>query len=243
MERRPFILGAALVLLGGAPAQAEEARAILDRALAVAAAHKNDRYAFTVVYEDQSAKGAGPGATLRFDPRLPEGRRWTLLSPAESSLTKDQKQRLKSLRRSDDADGSLIYDGLAKSAAKAQLVFEDETAARFKGPIDDPEAPEAVVNSMEMTFELSKPEAFVRTVSVHSLKPFKPAAVARVERMVQTQTYQPLVPGGPALLRGSQTIAVGEAMFRKFDQRLVTEYRDFELVGPHEVGAAEGENP
>lgn len=233
--RIPPLVGAAILLCGG-PASAEDARALLDKAIAVADAHKTERYAFTVVYTDRNAKPAG-AISLRFDPRRPEGERWTLLSPAEASLTKDQRKRFKNLRRSNDADDSLIYDRLKDTAAKATLVSEDAVSARFSGPINDPKAPVEVTNSMEMTLDLVKAGGFVRTISVASKQAFRPAAAAKVERMEQSQTYEPLVAGGPAILRGSRTIAVGEAMFKKFDQHIVMEYRDFERVAPDQVAA------
>lgn len=217
-------------------AQAEDARALLDKALAVAEAHKDERYAFTIIYSDQKSD-APASVTLRFDPRLPEGSRWALLSPAESALTKEQRKQFKNLRKSNDADDSLIYDRLRDAAAKAQLVSEDAVSAQFAGPINDPKAPEEVVNSMEITLQLDKPRAFVRAISIASKAPFKPAAIARVDRMEQTQTYEPLIAGGPAILRGSRTVAIGEAMFRKFDQQVVMEYRDFERVGSGQTAA------
>lgn len=234
MRKSDFILIAALCassasFSGAAADTSTPAHASLRAAVAVAEAHARSRFAFTAIYADLKAE---PGKTfeLRFDPRLPEGERWTAVSPPADALSREERKRFKNLRKSNDADDGLIYEGLAPSIGEARLVSEDDAVAVFAAPIRDEETPRAVAEAVELTLVLDKKGGFIRTVVLKSKAPFKPAPPARVERMEQTQIYEPLDAGGPALMRTSESIAVGEAMFKKFDQHVRMDYRDFEAV-------------
>lgn len=225
-----------LAAMSLSPSFAEDAHALLEKAATEAEARAKDRYAFTVVYEDL-AEGGGKTFTLRFDPRLPSGKRWVALKPAEAELGKDERKRFKNLKKSDEADGNLIYDGLKASTSAAKLVSEDEERAVFEAPIRDKKTPEAIAKAISMTITLDKKGGYVREVALKSREPFKPAPVARVDVMEQTQRYEPLSPGGQALLRSSVSVASGEAMFKKFNSRVRMDYRDFEPVAADAVGA------
>ncbi|MEQ1929026.1 MAG: hypothetical protein ABL957_00645 [Parvularculaceae bacterium] len=231
---RVFAIAAAFLF--SAAAQANEARTLLDQAVAVAETHKATRYAFTLVYTDLKAPAA-KSYTLRFDPRLPEGKRWSLLKPAEEALTKEERKRLKTLLKANDADDRLIYERLAPSAKEARLVAEDADTATFVGAVRDKDTPDSLARAVDMTMVLDKAGGYLRTISVKSKAAFKPAPVAKVERMTQIQSYEPIAPGGPALLRKAESSAAGEAMFKKFDQHVTMEYRDFERVAPDQVAA------
>jgi hypothetical protein len=224
------LLALAVALLASPAASAEDAREILDRVIAVAEAHGADRYAFTLVYRDMK-ESAGKPYSVRFDPRLPEGARWTLLTPKESELSKGEQKRFKTLMKANRADDGLVYDRLGEAAKNARLLSEDASTATFAGQIADKKTPKSVAEALEMTIVLDKRGGFVRKVAVVSKAPFKPSPVAKVERMSQTQTYEPAGPGGPALLNRSESIVAGEAMFKKFDEHVVMEYRNIEAAG------------
>lgn len=230
------LLALAVALLASTAASAEDAREILDRAIAVAEAHGVDRFAFTLVYRDLKAEGAKP-YTVRFDPRSPEGSRWTLLAPKESELTKSEQKRFKALMKANRADDGVVYDRLGEAAKNARLLSEDASTATFAGQIADKKTPKSVADAVEMTIVLDKRSGFVSKIAVVSKAPFKPSPVAKVERMSQTQTYEPAEPGGPALLNRSESIVAGEAMFKKFDEHVVMEYRDIEAAGTDVVPA------
>lgn len=213
-----------------------EAHAALKAAVAVAETNAKSRFAFTATFTDLKSED-GRSFVLRFDPRLPEGERWAALSPTAGALSKEDRKRFKNLRKSDDADDGLIYEGVAASLGEARLVSEDAAVAVFAAPIRDKETPEAVARAVEMTLILDKKDGYIRSISLKSKEPFKPAPVARVERMEQSRTYEPLQAGGPALMRSSESIAAGEAMFKKFDSHVRMEYRDFEAVAANAVAA------
>ena len=109
--------------------------------------------------------------------------------------------------------------------------------ATFVGAVRDKDTPDSLARAVDMTMVLDKAGGYLRTISVKSKAAFKPAPVAKVERMTQIQSYEPIAPGGPALLRKAESSAAGEAMFKKFDQHVTMEYRDFERVAPDQVAA------
>lgn len=220
---------AAAIILQFASATAAEPLDALMSAVALAEAHKADRYAFTAAFTDLEGE-AGRMIEVRFDPRLPAGARWTLLSPTESALTKKERERFRSLSKENDADGGLVYDGLASSIGAAELLSTDEDSAIFAAPIRGEDAPKSAREAVEMRLVVDLEDAFVRSIELTARKPFKPAPVAIVRRMSQVQTYEAPASGAPALLSRSQSHVEGEAMFKSFVRRSRIEYRDFELV-------------
>lgn len=206
------------------------AYAALAAAIDVAGAHGEDRYAFTMTFTNLELDRPRP-YVLRFDPRLPEGARWSLLEPAEETLTKDERKNLERLRRSDSADGALVYDGLAKVLGGARLVSQDAARAVFAAPMpDDSEAPKKAREALEMTLTLDRAGGHIETISLRAAKPFKPAAPAVVKALRQTQTFAAPAEGGPALLSVAESFVSGEAMFRAFSSHTRTEYSDIEKV-------------
>lgn len=219
------------------PVAAAEPSAALASAVAVAQAHKSDRFAFTARFEDLASDN-GRVIEVRFDPRRTEGERWTLLSPKESELDKDEREQLKGLRKSNGADDGLVYDKLAASLDQARLVSSDAKTAVFAAPIIDDETPKEVREAVEMRIVVDLEGGFIRSVELASQKPFKPSPVARVRSMKQLQTYLPAAADGPALLASSVTDVEGEAMFKSFERHTRVEYHDIEAVPASAVAAS-----
>lgn len=208
----------------------EEALAALRAAISVAEKNADARYAFTLAYTELDTAEPKTYA-VRFDPRLPAGARWTPVDPLREALGKDQEKRLKALQKNDDADDALIYDGLGDVLGGASLVSETPEKAVFRASLpEDGETPKAVREALEMTLTLDRAGGYIESVSIRALKPFKPAPVAKVEAMEQTQRYAPFAPGGVVLLRAADSNVSGEAMFKDFKSHSRTEYRDFEEV-------------
>ncbi|MEM9168299.1 MAG: hypothetical protein AAGC56_01495 [Pseudomonadota bacterium] len=235
----------AVFSLGG-PAGAQEpvvdGKAALAAATQAAQAYKDARWAFTMTYTEYDAKAdeAGEGGVrdadapprvykLRFDPRRAEGERWKVIAPAPEALSKDERKSLKKLQAAPTPDEGLIYDGLV-DVDDWTLVEETAQTASFSGALVDPNTPEKIREAMAMTVDVDKAGQFVEAVRVTAVKPFKPAPIAKVTGLAQRQDYAPLEPGGPVLLRKSETRLSGKAMFQRFAKHTVTTYEDFEQV-------------
>lgn len=232
----PFLAGA-VAFIGAAsaadapvaPSAADAARFEYAAALQRAKAIGEARWAFTLTYTDEVANGV-KSYTLRFDPRQPAGGRWLAVDPAAEKLSKDERKAFKRMSRNDDADDALVYDRLAETAAQAGLVSVDDDDAVFSIPITDPNLPEKARAALSATVRLDRKAGYVSSVEVLSKAPFKPAAIARVDSMRQSQVYAPAGPNGEILLISSQSQSAGEAMMKSFNSNVRMAYSDFEKV-------------
>lgn len=228
-----FLASLAAMLLIAANAAAEDAadvassRGELIAAADAAKAFADQRWAFTMTYTDLLKQKTW---RVRFDPRLPAGARWTPLDPPADALTKEERKAMASISRNDDADESLVYDGLADAASAAKLLRSDAKEALFAIDISDPDMSAEMKSALSATATLDRETGHVSAVEIVSTKPFKPAAVAKIETMRQLQRYAPVGPGGLALLVASDAEARGSAMFKSFEQKTSVVYSDFEAV-------------
>jgi hypothetical protein len=228
-----FLASLAATLLIAANAAAEDAADVassqveLIAAANAAKAFADQRWAFTMTYTDLLKQETW---RVRFDPRLPAGKRWTPLNPPADALTKEERKAMASISRNDDADESLVYDGLAEAALAAKLLRADAKEAVFAIDLSDPDMSAEMKSALSATATLDRERGHVSAVEIVSMKPFKPAAVAKIETMRQLQRYAPVGPDGLALLVASDAEARGSAMFKAFEQKTSVTYSDFEAV-------------
>lgn len=207
----------------------EGALAEFRAAVATAETHGAERYAFTLDFRDLGDKDERR-FRVRFDPRKAPGARWTAVDPPADQYGKAEKAAFERMTKNDEADDALIYEGLAKSLDGARLVSADADRAVFSIPISDPDTPASVKEALTATATLDRRSGHVAAVEIRSIKPFKPAAVAKINSMRQLQRYELLSPGGPALLVASESDAEGSAMFKSFSSKARLSYSDIEKV-------------
>jgi len=231
---RVLIALAAIALAAPAAANdaATESVAVLDEvraAVAVAEAHAAQRWAFTLDFRDLGDK-TQRSFRVRFDPRKPAGARWTPVDPPADHYGKEEKSAFARMTRNDEADDALVYEGLATALAGATLISADAGRAVISVPIDDPEVPKETKEALAATAVLDRVSGHIASVEIRSLRPFKPAAVAKITAMRQLQRYEVLTPGGPALMVASESDAEGSAMFKSFSSKARLAYSEFEAV-------------
>jgi hypothetical protein len=163
-----------IALCAPVAASAFDPSAALLAAVARAEAHWTDRYAFTADVHGLDGE-AGGSIPARFDPRLPAGERWTLLS-RENRRSPRTSARWRAVCKGDDADGGLIFDGLAPSIAAARLISRDGSSAVFAAPIRDEEAPQAGRDGVEMRIAFDLGGEFVRTAELAAQKALQTGA-------------------------------------------------------------------
>lgn len=235
--RRRLALAVLLPLIA-APAQAEEAslRAVDAESAAVAEFREavsraapigEQRWAFSVTYQDLSAAG-GKSYRLRFDPRQPEGERWTPIEPA--ALTKEERGALAQISRNDEADDALVYERLGEQIEAARVLSVSPESAVFRIEIDEGSALGDATSALAATATLDRRSGHVAEIAVVSEKPFKPASVAKIDKLRQLQFYAPVGPAGAVLMTGSESELAGSAMFKKFSSRTRFAYSDYEAV-------------
>lgn len=211
----------------GEPASA----ALLMQAAQTAKGFAQYRYAYTLDYW-VSDGDKELSATLRFDPRLAEGERWTLLSPSEDDLDKKAVKALKKLQEGEMGDSPILYDGLHEVIGEADLVSETEKEAVFVAQVDDDNAPK---DALEIYITLDKAGEYVSSIELKSKQPFKPAPIAKVNTLVQMQRFTAPQGDGPALIATSETQVEGEAMFKSFASETRQVFSEIEMVSVAET--------
>ena len=230
---KPTVLriAAACSLLLMSPAAAETASEPSSAALLIQAAQTAKdfakyRYAYTLDYRSSDGENE-IAAKLRFDPRLEKGAQWTLLSPAEADLDKKARKALKQLQEGDTGDRPILYDGLHEVVGEADLVSETESEAVFVAQVNDDEAPK---DALEVYITLDKAGGYVSSIELKSKQPFKPAPVAKVNSLTQTQRFAAPAADGPALIATSESKLEGEAMFKSFANETFQVFSDIERI-------------
>ncbi len=222
---------------------ADAAAASLKAAIAEAETAAAQRWAFTMTYIDRSGDETKT-YVARFDPSLPEDARWTPIDPAEDALTKKERKALKTLRKNVEADDGLVYEGLADAAAAVAYARRDETGDVFVGPVSGEDVPKRIGEALQLTLRLL-PDAEKPTVSlieIDAVESFKPAAIAKVNRLAQRQFFERVSPDWPPLLVRSLSETEGKAMFKSFKSDVEFRYSAFEPVdGPPFANDAENE--
>lgn len=213
------------------PASAETAPEGTSLTLLTQAAQKAEdfaqyRYAYTVEHWTRNGENETT-LTLRFDPRLDGDARWQVLSPAEEALNKPQQKALKQLRKGEMEDSPILYDSLDDMIGDAELVSESKTEAVYVAQLDDDDAPK---DALEVFITLNKPGAYISSIELKSKKPFKPAPVAKVKKLVQTQRFAAPEGDGPALIVTSEAHIEGEAMFKSFSTDTRQTFSEIEQV-------------
>ncbi len=208
----------------------------LDAAAVAAKAHAEARYAFTVDIHSLE-DGKERHLKIRFDPRLEEGAQWRVLGQPPDALDKDTRNALKALESGEPGDDRLIYDKLLDSTAEIELAEETNDYALFTASLaDDADTPKKVREALELTFRLEKQGGYISSVEMRSIKPFKPAAIAKIDSLVQAQSYAaPEEPGGPALMTESVNETEGRAMMKRFKSVMRQEFSDFERIDPSDM--------
>lgn len=231
MKPTALRIAAVCSLIFLSPAAAETAAepsstALLMEAAQTAKDFAKYRYAYTLDYRSTDGENEVT-AKLRFDPRLEKGTQWTLLSPAEADLDKKARKALKQLQKGEMGDSPILYDGLHEIVGDAELVADSAKQAVFVAQVDDDDAPK---DALEVYITLDKAGGYVSSIELKSKQPFKPAPVAKVNSLVQTQRFAAPAADGPALIATSDSQVEGEAMFKSFASETHQVFSDIERI-------------
>ncbi len=225
----------------GALAAAEDApadpsrRAAMDL-LVMEASHAEQyagmRFAFTLDFS-QTQNGQEAAFTVSYDPRREKGAQWALEGTSLDALDDHARKAFESLQASKRGDDGIVYDRLGENLTQDNLdrfVLESETAteAVFVGPLIGGDAPEGVL-TMAITFD--KTRDYISRLDVRMVDAFKPTPMVKVKSLEQSQFFSPPADeNAPALLRLSENVTTGDAMFRKFSSDTRLAYSDIRVV-------------
>jgi len=175
----------------------------------------------------QHTAAEGKSLLERYDPRLPDGERWTLLAKngAEPSVRDLTEYREKQSRRTGGLNAPNVKDQLNRESVEAVSDDGERAAWRFRlvpGGPDDSSA-----RHMAATFTLHRPTATVEKVELASFEPFSPVFGVRISEARTVMRYS--LPEGdrPTLLQEVSMRVRGRAMWLKsLDSDLTVSFED-----------------
>jgi hypothetical protein len=163
----------------------------------------------------QHTEAEGRSLLERYDPRRPDGERWTLLAKngAEPTVRDLTEYREKQSRRSGGLNAPNVKDQLDRESIEAVSDDGERAVWRFRlvpGGPDDSSA-----RHMAATFTLHRPTATVERVELASFEPFSPVLGVRIQEARTIMRYS--LPEGdrPTLLQEVSMRVRGRAMWLK----------------------------
>jgi len=177
----------------------------------------------------QSTQGAGQSLVERFDPRLTEFHRWTLVekdgrapTPAETKTYNEQQTR-----RTRGETAPNVKDQIDEPTA--ERVSDDGTRATWRFRLKATDKDDRSAAHMTAAFTLHRPTSTIERMELSSFESFKPVMGIHIDEARTVIEYS--LPEGerPTLLRTITVRLRGRAWwFKSLDQDLSVDYTGFE---------------
>ena len=229
---------AALLLAAAHAASTETANgggyeALFEEALRSIEWNARERWAFT-----ETASGSDGEFVGRYDPRLPEADRWTLVSidgraPTEKE-SREYAERKRSEHRDDEQEEDRDIDGMVDPGS---LELVEETAdywlLRFVPTDDDDEDAmgREVMERMDGTVRIIKDGRYLEYLDIRNTEPIRPKVGVKMKKFLTRITFGPAVEGGPIVMR-SMDVAINLSAFLvvRVDETESVRFSDFEFA-------------
>ncbi len=167
--------------------------------------------------------------TMRYDA---EKKEWSVLEGDLSSLDKDVQKELDSLKEDLIQPNELTYADAREEIVVRNLITETDQEYIYALDLDaedKEEMPESMQDAVELKLYLDKEKNHIRLLSMKSIRPFKPAPIAKVETLIVEQEFSTPFPDGPAVITRLYNKASGSALFQKFNDEFTLEFFDYKM--------------
>lgn len=166
----------------------------------------------------------------RYDPRLPRGKRWELISVDNRAPTDDDIEEYLDDRDDDFADDDA--NEVVTMVEPDSVKLKEETDQYWLLSFNLDEDEKAVTENVDATIRINKPGRYLEYVDVHSRDVIKPAFGVKLTRLVTRLTFGPAVDAGPIVPLSTQVEVSGRAfLFISFDEQELSRNSDFEYAG------------
>jgi len=207
----------------------EEYSAVLNDAIAELNDRNRRNWAFTETSFDSDGEIVG-----RFDPRLPAGEGWTLLSIDGQSPSDAECMEYTADKGYDGTSDDDDNDGVNDIIEPGSLTLLEETEKFWLFsfiPMED-EDDEGFFEHVDATVKIIKDGPYLAYLDMHSPKPFKLQFGVKINNFVTRLQFGPVAIGGPI---GPQSIEI-DFNVRAFLIKTISEsvkitYSDYEYVG------------
>lgn len=228
--KKPILL-AGLLLSG--PVLAGEYDAVVAQAIEAISDDYYRQWAFT-----ESSLEDGLDYVGRYDPRRPDGGRWTLLTvdgraPTDEEVEEYLDDKEDEFQRDDDEN-----DGEADMVDFETLELVDETDDHWifsfvpNGDDHDDESEIEFMEQVTATLKIVRDGHYLEYIDMHNDKPIRPAFSVRISQFRVRLTFGPAADGGPIVPLSEEVVVRGRAMLLvSFDEQESVRYSDYEFAG------------
>ena len=218
------------VIAGAANATTSESNdyaAILEDAVESIAWDFGKEWAYTETDIDGETVFVG-----RFDPRLPEGRRWTLLSVDGRAPTEDEADDYIEDQSDDNSDDG---DEITAMVEPGSLELTEETDEHWLlsfVPVDDDDDSEDITRQLHGTVRIVKDGPYLAYIDIRNDKAIKPAFGVKISKLVTRLTFGPAIDGGPIVPNSVHVRFRARAfLFIRINEIVTVAYSNFKYAG------------
>jgi hypothetical protein len=214
---------AVTLLFAAAPALCEPAQESYD-----------EDWAFTEIESGSDGEFVG-----RYDPRSPQGDRWTLVSIDGREPTLEEARRYADRKHGengeDDHESDSDIDGMVEPGS-LELIEEtdDYWLLRFvpTDDSDDDDMGRKVLERMDGTVKIVKDGHYLEYLDIRNTKPIRPKVGVKMKKFLTRITFGPAIDGGPIVMK-SMDVAIKLSAFLvvRVDETESVRFSDFEYAG------------
>ncbi len=217
-----LLLSCALLASATAAAQ-EDYNAIFKKAVDAVAFEFDTAWAYTETRINSEGTWKG-----RFDPSLPPGERWQLLSVDGRDATEEEVEEYLEDKYDDNSrEGDERVDALVEP--DSIRLIEDGGDYWLLGFTPDEED---ILESVDATIRIDKDGGQLVYIDLRNHETVRPAIGIRISKLITRLTFGPAVDGGPIVPLATQVEVKGRAyLVVSFDEQEIVRNSDFVFVG------------
>ena len=214
----------AILLLGiGAPAAADDYAALFEEAAAAVEWNLEQDWAFTETRIRDDLLWVS-----RFDPRKPEGERWTLVS-VDGRTPRDEE--LRDFSRDKDDHETADNSGRMNIVQPETLELVEETDTHLHLRFEPDEDQVEFIDNVDATAVLRKDGPVIETIDLRNHSDIRPGFGTKIGTFNFRMEFGPAIVNGPIVPKRLQIRVSGRAfLFLGFDETELIEYSDFEYI-------------
>ncbi len=181
----------------------------------------------------QKTEGAGKSMVERYDPRLPEFHRWTLIAKDGRAPTGSETEHYNQMqtRRSTGRTAPNVKDQIDE--ATGEILSDNGTRVTWRFKLHATEKDDSSAPHMAATFTLHRPTRTIERVELASFEAFRPVLGISISQARTVIDYTLPDNGRPTLLQQVSMTVRGKAwFFKSMDEDLLVTYTDFESAPP-----------
>lgn len=196
----------------------------------------HEDWAFTVTSSGKDSHRVG-----RFDPRQPEGERWTLLTidgrePTDeesAEYAEDSRDQQFGHGDSDDGDDNAI-DMVEPGTLRLVDETDDYWLLSFVPTDDDNEddVGRKVLKDMQGTVKIIKDGEYLAYIDIHNEKPIRPKVGVKMKKFLMHMSFGPIADEGPVVMRSMDfAIKLSAFVLVHVSEAESVAFSDFEYAG------------